>query len=138
VYLVDTNVISEVHKGDRANRGVRRFFRDIIDTGQPAYLSAVTIGEFQRGIGLIRHRGDHAQAEQLEDWLTRVRGEYGDAIPPIDSDIVLIWRHLRTPPPEDALDKLMAATDLIYDLPMVTRNQPDFAATGARIWNPFM
>lgn len=138
MYLIDTNVISEARKGDRANRGVRRFFRDIIDAGQPAYLSAVTIGELQRGIGLVRHRGDHAQAEQLEDWLTRVRGEYGDAILPIDSDIALIWGHLRRPHPENALDKLIAATALVYDLTVVTRNQPDFAPTGARMWNPFM
>jgi predicted nucleic acid-binding protein len=67
MYLVDTNVISEVRKGIKANAGVQRFFQ----TTEPEdlYLSAQTIGEIRRGLENIRHRGDLPQTKRLEKWL---------------------------------------------------------------------
>jgi predicted nucleic acid-binding protein len=137
MYLIDTNVISEARKGDRANPGVRRFFDDLAREGAPIYLSAITIGEIHRGVEIVCQRGDHDQADQLDSWLTHILAEYADAILPVDTDIARLWGHLRTPHPEHALDKFIAATALLYDLTAVTRNEQDFAATGARIFNPF-
>ncbi|WP_338927111.1 type II toxin-antitoxin system VapC family toxin (plasmid) [Mycetohabitans endofungorum] len=137
MYLVDTNVISEVRKREQADPGVMAFFRQaaLEDTG--LYLSVVTVAELRRGVELIRHRGDKPQATRLEKWLDGVLGEFSQNILAVDEEIGQLWGRLRVPHPEHALDKLIAATALIHDLTVVTRNVDDFAGTGARILNPF-
>ncbi|MEX0731207.1 MAG: type II toxin-antitoxin system VapC family toxin [Aquisalimonadaceae bacterium] len=137
MYLIDTNIISEARKGSRANPGVQRFFRDAAAEEATLFLSVVTVGELQRGVELIRHRGDLAQASTLERWLTLVLVEYRDYVLDIDSDIAQLWGTLRAPHSENALDKFIAATALIYDFTLVTRNGRDFKATGVRLLNPF-
>lgn len=137
MYLIDTNVISEARKGTKANPGVRAFFAQTREQAVPAYLSVVTIGELRRGVELIRHRGDHAQAGMLETWLTQLLAQFADQILTLDSDIAQIWGRLRVPQPEHALDKQIAATALIHGLTVVTRNERDFNATGVRVLNPF-
>ena len=137
MYLLDTNVISEIRKKDRADPGVRQFFAWVDADDVPIYLSVVTIGELRRGIEQLRHRGDAVQAEQLEAWLQRILTEYSDCILAFEEEAAQIWGRLRAPHPEHALDKQIAATALIYDLTVVTRNQNDFIATGARVLNPF-
>ncbi|HXH14475.1 MAG TPA: type II toxin-antitoxin system VapC family toxin [Alphaproteobacteria bacterium] len=137
MYLIDTNVISEARKRAKANRGVRGFFRRVITDRIPVFISVVTVGELRRGVELIRHRGDRRQAEQLEMWLETLLIEYQDNILDIDRDIAQLWGRLRVPHPENALDKQIAATALIYDLTVVTRDQADFLHTGVRVLNPF-
>lgn len=137
MYLVDTNVISEARKGSKANNGVRKFFDEVITRQIRVFLSVVTIGELRRGIELIRHRGDERQARHLEVWLSSVLIDYDDYILKIDPEIAQIWGRLRVPHHENALDKLIAATALIHDLTVVTRNHPDFKHTGVRVHNPF-
>ena len=132
----DTNIISEVRKKDKADPGVRRFFVQVAAEETPVYLSVVTIGERRRGIELIRHRGDAPQAQQLEAWLQTVLTEYADCILPIDEEIAQLWGRLRAPHPEHALDKQIAATALIHDLAVVTRNTAHYAPTGVRLLNP--
>ena len=65
-YLVDTNVISETRKGERANAGVLAFFAEAGQQDWPLFLSTIRIRELRRGVDLIRHRGDGPQAEALE------------------------------------------------------------------------
>jgi antitoxin PrlF len=65
MYLVDTNVISEARKGERANASVRAFFAKASEQDWPLFLSVISIGELQRGVNLIRHRGD----DGLNRWL---------------------------------------------------------------------
>jgi len=137
MYLVDTNVISEARKRSKANKGVRRFFKQAVDEEAPMFLSVVTVGELRRGVELIRHRGDVRQANQLEKWLTAVLADYRDNILDINPDIAQLWGRLRVPHPENTLDKLIAATALIYDLTIVTRNHKDFVKTGVKVFNPF-
>ena len=137
MYLIDTNVISEARKGPRANPGVQRFFRDAAAEATTVFLSVVTIGELRRGVELIRRRGDLEQASTLEAWLSLVLEEYRDYLLDIDADVALLWGTLRAPHPENALDKFIAATALIYDLTLVTRNRRDFKASGVRLLNPF-
>jgi toxin FitB len=137
MYLVDTNVISEARKKSKADKGVRAFFKQAIKDGAQVFVSVVTVGELRRGVELIRRRGDVRQAKKLESWLEELLVEYKDYILDINQDIGQLWGKLRVPRPEDALDKQIAATALIYDLTVVTRNHKDFSNTGVRLLNPF-
>ena len=137
MYLVDTNVISEARKKSKADKGVRGFFKQAIKDETRMFISVVTVGELRRGVELIRHRGDLRQANQLEKWLEALLLEYKDHILDINHDIAQLWGRLRVPHPENALDKQIAATALIYDLTVVTRNHKDFSKTGVRLLNPF-
>ena len=137
MYLVDTNVISEVRKKLKANKGVRAFFKQAIVDEAQMFVSVVTVGELRRGVELIRYRGDMRQANQLEKWLEALLTEYQDHILDINQDIAQLWGRLRVPHSENALDKQIAATALIYELTVVTRNHKDFVKTGVRVLNPF-
>ena len=97
----------------------------------------ITVGELRRGIELIRHRGDRRQAERLERWLEALLFDYQDNILDIDRDVAQLWERLCVPHPENALDKQIAATALIYDLTVVTRIQAHFLPTGVPVLNPF-
>jgi predicted nucleic acid-binding protein len=137
MYLIDTNVISEARKGNAANPGVTAFLRQCAEQDARIWLSVVTVGELRRGCDLIRHRGDLTQAQRLEAWLEAVLRNYRNCILPFDLDAAQVWGHLRALQPENALDKQIAATALIHDLIVVTRNTDDFAHTGVRLFNPF-
>lgn len=137
VYLLDTNVVSELRKKQKANTGVKRFFKAVLDDETGLYVSVITIGELRRGIELIRHRGDARQANQLEKWLGVILEDYQDNILAIDEDTAQLWGTLRVPHPENALDKQIAATALIHELTVVTRNGKDFLKTGVKVMNPF-
>jgi len=137
LYLIDTNVLSEARKGPEANPGVSLFFRQIEIQGVAAYISAVTVGELRRGVDLLRHRGDQAQAHRLEAWLEIVLKDFSGQILPFGTDAALVWGRLRVPDPAHALDKQIAATALVNDLVVVTRNTADFESTGVKFMNPF-
>jgi len=137
MYLVDTNVISEARKKSKANNGVRAFFKKIMEDKSSVFISVVTVGELRRGVELIRYRGDVRQANQLEKWLGGLLVEYQDHILDIKQDIAQLWGQLRAQHPENSLDKQIAATALIYELTVVTRNHKDFVKTGVRVLNPF-
>lgn len=135
MYLVDTNIVSEARKGERANAGVRAFFRDV-DPGQ-LFIAVQTVGEIRRGLENIRRRGDSSQAATLEAWLEALVAGYADRILDFDSDCAQVWGKLMSPHAQHPIDKQIAAIALIHDLTVITRNAADFAATGVRLANPF-
>jgi predicted nucleic acid-binding protein len=137
MYLIDTNVISELRKGKKANNGVRQFFDAAVQNNTSLYISVITVGELRRGVDVIFHRGDTLQGEHLENWLVTILEDYKDNVLGIDAEIGLLWGKMRVPNPQNALDKLIAATALIYDLTVVTRNIKDFEQTGVSLLNPF-
>ena len=137
MYLIDTNVISEARKRGRADPGVRAFFDQAAAQGQALYLSVVTVGELRRGVDLIRHRGELGQSALLATWLQGVLASYDHHILAFDAQAAQVWGRLRVPDPAHALDKQIAATALVNDLTVVTRNTADFSGTGVRLVNPF-
>lgn len=137
VYLIDTNVISELRRGSAAHAGVRAFFRRCGAQDARLYLSAITVGELRRGVELVRHRGDVVQADRLADWLAFVVQQYQDCILALEHDAAEVWGRLRVPHPENPLDKQIAATALVHGLTVVTRNTADFESTGVPLLNPF-
>jgi toxin FitB len=138
VFLIDTNVISEVRKKGKANQGVISFFKRAAADGEKLFLSVVTVGELRRGVELIRHRGDASQAQLLEAWLRGVLEEFADNILSFDTEAAQVWGRLRVPNPQGELDKQIAAIALVNDLTVVTRNSADFAGTGVALANPFL
>ena len=137
MYLIDTNVISEVRKGKKANPGVQDFFAKAAEENQRLYLSVITIGDLRRGVEKIRHRGDGPQAELLNNWLATILFDYAEYLPEFDEVAAQVWGKLRVPHHEHVIDKQIAATALIHDLTVVTRNTDDFVSCGVKLVNPF-
>jgi len=138
MYLTDTNVISELRKKNKANPGVRVFFKRIAEQGDSLFISVITVGELRRGVELIRYRGDQAQAKIMEAWLQTIIDYYAENI--LDFGLIesQVWGRLRVPHHENALDKQIAAIALTYGLTLVTRNVDDFVGTGVAMINPFL
>ncbi len=135
MFLVDTNVISEMRKARLADAGVQKFWRET--DPQLLYISAQTVGEIRRGVENIRGRGDVSQARALDNWLDEILKEFADRILMFDVDCAQVWGKLMAPNPHNPIDKQIAAIALINDMTVVTRNIADFARTGARMNNPF-
>jgi predicted nucleic acid-binding protein len=136
VYLVDTDIVSRSRRRLSASDGIAAFFSEAAERDVPLYLSAITIGEIRRGVELMRHRGDGAQAHRLAAWLDQVVDSYGEHILPFDQDVAQVWGRLRVPHPESPLDKQIAATALVYGLVLVTHNVRHFAGTGVELLDP--
>lgn len=137
MYLLDTNVISELRKQDKANQGVRHFMSTLSKEDKQGFLSVITIGELRRGVELIRARGDAPQAAILESWLENIISEFSKWILPFGIEEAQVWGKLRALHHENALDKQIAATAILYNLTLVTRNIKDFEKTGVKTFNPF-
>ena len=132
--LLDTNVLSELRKGNRANARVRGWFAGV--SSEEIHLSVLVVGELRRGIERIRAR-DARQAAALERWLTRVVTDHGERILPVDRRVADQWGRLSAVRPVSVVDTLLAATALVHGLVLVTRNVSDVAWTGVSYLNPF-
>ena len=133
-FLLDTNVVSELRKGTRADAGVRAWF-DEHSTDQ-LWLSVLVVGELRRGVELLRRR-DKRAGKRLSDWLATITSEYGDRIIPITTEVCERWAMLNVADPLPVVDGLLAATALERDLVFVTRNTVDVERTGVALVNPF-
>lgn len=133
-YLLDTNVVSELRKGDRADPGVTTWFAGI--AAEEIYLSVLTIGEIRRGIENVRRR-DPAGASALDGWLARVSEAQGERILPVDRAIAEEWGRMSVPDPLPVVDGLLAATAVVLGLTLVTRNVTDVEGSGALLLDPF-
>jgi hypothetical protein len=133
-YLVDTNVISELRKGERVDPGVRAWF-DELSVAQ-IFLSVLSLGELRRGVELIRRR-DPVAAQSLASWLDGLGGTYADRILPVNQEIADTWGRLNVPDPLSVVDGLLAATAIVHGLTLATRNIEDVQRTGVACVNPF-
>jgi predicted nucleic acid-binding protein len=133
-FLLDTNVVSELRKGDRANSAVTAWFADVAD--EEIFLSVLIMGEIRRGIENVRRR-DPDSAVALDSWVGRLTAAYGDRILPIDRAIAEEWGRMSAPDPLPVVDGLLAATAKVLGLTLVTRNVADVEAAGVRLLDPF-
>ncbi len=133
-YLVDTNVLSELRKGARANENVRAWFARVED--QDLYLSVLVVGEIRRGIEVVRRR-DPRHAASLERWLRGLVVDHGERLVPLDLAVAEEWGRLSAVRSVSVIDTLLAATARVHGLTLATRNLRDVAWTGVDCINPF-
>jgi toxin FitB len=133
-YLIDTNVISELRKGARADPGVASWFAGLAD--EEVFLSVITLGEIRRGIEGIRRR-DPKAAGALESWLGRVSEAHRERIIHLDRAIAEEWGRMNVPDPLPVIDGLLAATAKVTGLILATRNVADIAQSGVDYVAPF-
>jgi toxin FitB len=132
--LLDTNIVSELRKGRRANARLRAWFDPVPDSD--VYLSVLVLGELRRGVEAVRGR-DRRQAEALDGWLTRLATDHAERVLPVDAAVADEWGRLSARRTASPIDTLMAATALVHGLVLVTRNVKDVGWTGVPYLNPF-
>jgi len=133
-YLIDTNIISELRKGDRCDRRVSAWYASIAD--DELFLSALVLGEIRKGVELARPR-DPDRAVALERWLGQVERAFRGRVLGIDNAVADRWGRMSAKRPVPVVDGLVAATAVANSLTLVTRNERDIAGLGAAILNPF-
>ena len=132
VYLLDTNVISELRR-PRPHGAVVAWLEGVAD--HDLHLSAVTLGELQAGVEMTREQ-DPDKAAQIESWIDQVAQAWN--VLPVDGRTFRVWAKLMHRRSDDLLaDALIAATALVHHLVVVTRNVRDFAPLGVETLDPF-
>jgi toxin FitB len=135
--LLDTNVISELRKAKtgKINPNVKAWSERVSSTS--LFLSVISILELEMGINLIERR-DATQAALLRTWLNHyVLPAFNGRILSVDTAVALCCGKLHVPDPRSDRDALIAATALVHNMTVITRNVSDFASTHVRILNPW-
>jgi len=133
-FLLDTNVISEIRKRDRAHPSVIRWVARA--AVEEIGTSVLVLAEIRRGIELKR-RVDPQQAKALDRWFSQMRTRLGDRVLPVDEPVAEAWALRGIPDPLPLIDGLLAATAKTHGLILVTRNVADIAPTGVSLLDPF-
>ena len=133
-YLLDTNVISELVR-PKPNNKVLKWFDNI--PNDALHISVLTLGEIRKGVEKVR---EVKRKEKLRLWLENDLPQwFEDRILPIDHNVADLWGRLQQQAqrPLPAIDSLLAATALHYELRLVTRNEQDFQFPALQILNPW-
>jgi predicted nucleic acid-binding protein len=133
-YLIDTNIISEVRKGERCDKHVAAWYASITD--EDLFLSTLVLGEIRKGVELARIR-DPDKATALERWLRQVETAFDGRVLGIDNAVSDQWGRMSAIRPIPVIGGLLAATAVTNGLTLVTRNDRDIAGLGAVVLNPF-
>ena len=132
MYLLDTNIVSELRRV-RPHGAVLAWFGSV--SNEDLHLSVVTVGEIQAGIEVTRER-DEDKAAEIEGWLEQVVQTYN--ILSMDARTFRVWARLMHRKSDKLIeDAMIAATAIVHDLTVVTRNVKDFEALGVRTLDPF-
>ncbi|MCL2103238.1 MAG: type II toxin-antitoxin system VapC family toxin [Syntrophorhabdaceae bacterium] len=136
-FILDTNVVSELRKIrlGRADKNVARW-ADGVETAN-LYLSAITVHELEIGV-LLTERRDPSQGAIFRTWLEyHVFPAFAGRILPVDTAVARRSAALHVPNPAPFRDSLIAATALVHNMALVTRNEADFQASGVPLVNPW-
>ncbi|MUZ75867.1 PIN domain-containing protein [Agrobacterium vitis] len=131
MYLVDTNIVSEARRGTPQAVSWLRSVDPL-----SVHLSALTLGEIMRGIAL-KQKSDTKAASYLAEWLRKLRHDHADRILTVTDEIAVEWGRIAAIRPRGDIDGLIAATAIVHDLILVTRNVKDFEDIGAAVINPW-
>lgn len=135
MYLLDTNVISELRRGPKADQRVRAWSQSV--PVAQTFLSSMTIFEIE--IGAIRlERRNKVQADILRDWINNhILARYAGRIIPIDTAVAQQAARLQSLRSFPDRDTLIAASAVLNAMIVVTRNVSDFAMDGVKVLNPW-
>ena len=131
MYLLDTNIVSDVQ---RRLPKPTEWLASVDPTS--VSLSVITLGEIERGIVKLR-KVDSEKATRLDLWLRALRRDNADRILAVTEDVALAWGRITAGRTRGSADTLIAATALVHDLILVTRNVSDFDDTGVTVLNPW-
>jgi predicted nucleic acid-binding protein len=135
MYLLDTNVVSELRRAKKAHPSVRMWARAL--PAASLYLSVISILELEIGI-LLMERRDRKQGGILRDWMDRhVLPAFAGRILAIDTVVAQRGAALHVPNPRSDHDALIAATALVHGMTVVTRNVSHFQPMGVTVVNPW-
>jgi toxin FitB len=132
--LIDTNIISEVRKGDRCDPNVAAWYASVSD--EDLFLSVLVLGEIRKGVELARPK-DAGKAAALERWLRQVEAAFDGRLLGVDAAVCDQWGRMNAMRPIPVIDGLLAATAAVHSLTLVTRNDRDIVGLGAKVLNPF-
>jgi len=136
MFILDTNVISELRQGKTAqSMAVRQWA--CAQTSNQLFLSSITLLELELGIQALE-RKTSPQGSALRAWLAGVRAAFAGRILPFAESTVPVCAALRIPNPRSERDAMIAATALEHKFTVVTRNVSDFEATGVALLNPWL
>lgn len=137
MFLLDTNVVSELRKAKagRADKNVVAWAANA--SASTMFVSAITIQELEIGV-LLAERRDAAQGAVLRRWFEeQVLPAFSGRILPVDTAVARRSAALHVPDPRPVRDSLIAATALVHGMPVATRNVADFAPTGVAVVDPW-
>src|SRR6201993_1208119 len=135
MYILDTNIVSELRKGKKADRNVRVWAQTL--PAASLYLSVVSILELEMGILLVERR-DPKQGGILRAWMDgHVLTSFSGRILAIDTVVAQRCAALHVPNPRSERDALIAATALVHSMTVVSRNVSHFQPTGVAVVNPW-
>jgi toxin FitB len=132
MYLLDTNVISELRKS-KPHGAVIAWLHSV--GSNDLFIPAVVIGEMQAGAERTRLQSPE-KAGEIERFIDKVLSSY--AVLPLDATVFREWAKLIHGKSRDLTeDAMIAATARIHEMVVVTRNVKDFASFGVQVFNPF-
>lgn len=135
MYLLDTNVISELRQGKPRQSGAVRVWAAGVPVGQ-LYLSAICILELEKGVMLLERRTP-PQGSALRAWLGATVRAFEGRVLPFTGNTAALCAALHIPDPRPERDAMIAASALEHRLTLVTRNTSDFANMGLHVLDPF-
>ena len=133
-FLLDTNILSELRKGERSDPGVREWYARVAD--EELAVSVLALGEIRLGILRLRRRDPEA-AGHLDAWLTRLEAAHRGRLLPVDAEVTRIWAEINAERSLPVIDSLQAATALAHGLTFVTRNVRDLVGVPLPLLDPF-
>jgi toxin FitB len=132
-YLLDTNVLSETRRKQADERVI-----SFLAAAEPSalYISVLTLGELRKGVAL-KKRSDPDSAKKLGAWVDGLEFSFADRILGIDAATARLWGELSAQRPRPVIDTLLAATAVVHELTLVTRNTSDVQGIKLKLLDPW-